>query len=391
MEKLILKSGREKSSLNRHPWVFSGGVKLFPKAKNGSIIEVVDNKEQFLGYGFYAPNSQIVCRVFEFDQQNTDFQSVDYWKQKFVNAFTLRKNLVISAQTNCFRLIHAEGDFLPGVIVDIYGTTAVMQILIKGTELIENLLVACLHSLGFTHIFRKIKISTHELEDIEQASGWLGGEPTDALVVYENGLKFKVDVEKGQKTGFFIDQRDNRQLLKELSKGKSVLNTFSYTGGFSVYAMDGGASEVHSVDISKDAIKVCDENVALNFKDTSRHTSIAEDCFQYLRKSDKQYDVVVLDPPAFAKNAKSVPNATRGYKDLNMLGMKKVKPGGLIMTYSCSGNIDKPLFQKIVFGAAADVKRNVRIIRHLGAPADHPINIFHPESEYLKGLLLYVE
>ncbi len=391
LEKLILKSGREKSSLNRHPWVFSGGVKQFPKSKNGSVIEVVDNKEQTLGFGFYAPNSQIVCRLFEFEIALQDFLSVDYWLVKFQNAIKLRQSLVISHLTDCYRLIHAEGDFMPGIIVDVYGNTAVMQILIKGTELIEPQLVTCLHQLGFKYIFRKIKISTHELEDIEQASGWLGEAPTKELIVNENGLKFKVDVEKGQKTGFFIDQRNNRQILRELAKGKSVLNTFCYTGGFSVYALAGGASEVHSVDISKDAVKMCDENVALNFTIPQAHTSVADDCFQYLRKTDKQYDIVVLDPPAFAKNAKSVPNATRGYKDLNMLGLKKVKPGGLVMTYSCSGNIDKLLFQKIVFGAAADVKRNVRIIGHLEAPVDHPVNIFHPESEYLKGLLLYVE
>lgn len=391
MEKLILKSGREKSLLNRHPWVFSGGVKLFPKAKNGSIVEVVDNKEQTLGYGFYAPNNQIVCKVFEFTTVWQDFTAIDYWLPKFRQALQLRMKMVVNDKTDCYRLIHAEGDFMPGVIVDIYGITAVMQIVAKGTELIEDVFAECLHKLGFSYIFRKIKINTPDQEEVEQATSWLGDTPPNPLIVNENGLRFKVDVEKGQKTGFFLDQRDSRQLLKNLSLGKSVLNTFCYTGGFSVYALAGGATEVHSVDISKDAVKMCNENVELNFKHTPAHTATAEDCFQYLKKSDKLYDIVVLDPPAFAKNTRSVPNATRGYKELNMLGLKTVKAGGLIFTYSCSGNIDKLLFQKIVFGAAADVKRNVRIISHLEAPADHPINIFHPESEYLKGLLLYVE
>lgn len=390
MEKLILKSGREKSLINKHPWVFSGGVKLFPKSKNGSIVEVVDNKETFLGYGFYAPNSQIVCRIFEFKKQLFDFQGVEYWENKFLNAFQLRKSLIFDTDTTAYRLIHAEGDFLPGIIVDVYGEVAVIQILIKGTENLEKVFFQCLNKLGFKYIYKRVKISTHELEDIEQESGWVGEKPSETVVVTENGIKFKIDIEKGQKTGFFIDQRDNRLLLRGLSKGKTVLNTFSYTGGFSVYALAGGAEKVHSVDISKEAIRQCDEIVELNFP-KAQHTSLAEDCFDFLKKSKENYDIVVLDPPAFAKNAKSVPNACRGYKELNMLGIKAVKPGGLIMTYSCSGNIDKPLFQKLVFSAAADVGRNVRIIKHLGAPADHPVNIFHPESEYLKGLLLYVE
>lgn len=391
MNKLELKSGREKSLLNKHPWVFSGGVKTFPKAKNGEIVEVVDNKGATLGFGFYSPNSQIICRVFDFSSSPSDFQSTGYWLAKFNRALDLRKSLVIDNQTNTYRLIHAEGDFMPGIIVDVYGDVAVMQILIKGTELLEPQLSACLQTLGYKYIYRRTKTSSHELEDVEQPSAWLAEKPEGKTVSVENGNQFYIDIEKGQKTGFFIDQRDNRQLLKGLSEGKKVLNTFSYTGGFSVYALAGGASEVLSVDISKDAIKACDDIVALNFPNGQRHRSVAADCFDFLRKTDEMFDIVVLDPPAFAKNARSVPNACRGYKDLNLLGFKKVKPGGLVMTYSCSQNIDKLLFQKVVFSAAADAGRNVRIIRHLGQPADHPVNIFHPESEYLKGLLLWVE
>ncbi|MDX2188608.1 MAG: class I SAM-dependent rRNA methyltransferase [Bacteroidota bacterium] len=388
---LILKSGREKPVLNFHPWVFSGGVKLFPKSKNGSIIQICDNKEEVVGFGFYSPNSQLVARVFHFGSKAEKFDELTFWLDKFNRAFDLRKLYVIDANTNAYRLIFAEGDSIPGLVVDIYDQTAVVQVLIKGTENLLPIFKTCLNTLGINNIYVRIKTATHELEDVDQSSYWLDGASKSPLHIMENGIKFEVDVEKGQKTGFFIDQRDNRLLLKTLSEGKNVLNTFSYTGGFSMYALAGGAKKVVSVDISKDAVKRCDEHIQLNKLKAEKHTSIASDVFDYLKTTDEKFDIIILDPPAFAKNAKSVPNATRGYKELNMLGIKKVKHGGLIMTYSCSQNIDAVLFQKIVFGAAADTKRNVRIIKHLHQPVDHPINIFHPEGDYLKGLLLYVE
>lgn len=389
-QKLELKSGREKSILNSHPWIFSGGVKTFPKAKNGEIIQVVDNKGVVLGAGFYSANSQIVCRLFDFSKTNFDYYTEKFWLDKFEKAYKLRTTFIDKKNTNCYRLVHAEGDFLPGIIIDIYDDVAVMQVLIKGTENLVHIFSQCLQNLNIPYLYIKTKISSKEIENISLTSGWYGKIRNTKIDVLENGIKFKIDIEKGQKTGFFIDQRDNRALLKSISNQKSVLNTFCYTGGFSIYAIQGGATKVDSIDVSKDAIALCEETILLN-KSNNIHNSIAEDCFDYLKKNKKTYDIVILDPPAFAKNAKSVPNACRGYKELNMLGLKATKPNGIIMTYSCSQNISRDLFQKVVFGAAADAKRNVRILQHLGQPYDHPINIFHPESEYLKGFLLYVE
>ena len=385
-----IKAGREKSLLNKHPWIFSGAVQKLPKAENGDIVEIRDKKQSLYGYGFYSPQSQIICRIFTFTQEEMVIDQ-DFWLSKIENAYKLRKTYVFSQKTNAFRLIHAEGDFLPGVIADVYGKVVVMQLLIKGAEKIYQDLVAGFKSLGFAHVYLKTKDNSHFLEDLKLDKAWLTGEFEEKIIISENGLQFPIDVVKGQKTGFFIDQRDNRLLLKEYAKGKSVLNTFSYTGGFSVYALAGGATEVHSVDISKDAIQICDETIELNFPGDKRHASFAEDCFDYLKKKEQAYDIVILDPPAFAKNKKSVPNAARGYISLNELGLKRVKPGGLLFTFSCSGNIDRDLFRKIIFQASAQTGRNIRIIHQLSQPIDHPVNIYHPEGEYLKGLVLYVE
>jgi 23S rRNA (cytosine1962-C5)-methyltransferase len=268
----------------------------------------------------------------------------------------------------------------------------VLQLLIKGTEKVLPHLISGLQELGIRHVYLKNKHSPGFREEVALPNGFLSG--TDAplhVVVQENGLQFRIDIEKGQKTGFFIDQRDNRDLLRKYTAGKRVLNAFSYTGGFSVYALSGGAAMVHSVDISKDATLICNENIALNFGPAAAHQSIAADCFDYLRHTTEEYDVIVLDPPAFAKNARAVPNASRGYKDLNMTAFKKMPSGGILFTFSCSQNIDRDLFRKIIFSAAADAGRNVRILHQLTQPVDHPVNIFHPEGEYLKGLVLYVE
>lgn len=388
--KLVLKSGRDRSILNRHPWIFSGAVKTWPEADNGDIIAVTDNSDQLLGYGFYSPKSQICCRIFEFTKTEIATFEADYWFKKIEGALRLRQSFLDFKQTNCFRLLHAEGDFLPGVIADVYGEVVVMQVLIKGTEKIFPAIEAAMHQLGFPHIYLKQKENSGFLEAVSLPKGWRGEAVAMPLTVLENGIKFIVDVETGQKTGFFIDQRDNRSLTREYVKDKMVLNAFSYTGGFSLYALAGGAAEVHSVDISKDAIARADAMVKLNFPE-AKHSAIAEDCFDYLRHCETKYDVIVLDPPAFAKNAKSVPNAARGYKDLNLLAMKNLRPGGLLFTYSCSQNITPDLFRKIVFGAAVDAGKEVRILRFLSQADDHPINIYHPEGEYLKGLLLYVE
>lgn len=387
---IILRSGRERSIINRHPWIFSGAVKTMPAAAEGEIVAVRTNNMDLLGYGFFSSESQIVCRLFEFGKEEKNIDQ-DYWTRKIERAYTLRKEEVIRSNTNCYRLLHAEGDFLPGIIADVYHETASVQILIKGTELIKDMLIAAIMQVsGAQHVFMKTKKSSRIIENINTSNAWIHAPENAENICLENGLRFKVDVENGQKTGFFIDQRDNRQLLRQQSQGKKVLNTFSYTGGFSVYALAGGASLVHSVDISKEACRLCDENIALNFPGAN-HQSFAEDSFSFLKNMEEQYDIVVLDPPAFAKNARAVNNAARGYKELNLAAIRKIRSGGLIYTFSCSQNIDRDLFRKIVFSAAADAQRNVRIIAQFTQPADHPVNIYHPEGEYLKGLLLQVE
>lgn len=388
MKSILLKPKKERAFINRHPWLFTGAVQRFPDAENGEVVEVVSDEKGLLGYGFFNPNSQICCRIFEFTQERIEIDQ-QYWRTKIEKAYHLRQSILDLNQTNCYRLLHAEGDFFPGIIADVYNETVVAQILIKGTEKLLPIIEEELKRLGFKHIYLKTKSSSQKLEGIN-AESWRTEPPKMPIEVLENGLKYNVNVETGQKTGFFIDQRHNRDLVRSFSKNAKLLNTFSYSGGFSVYALAGGAKEVHSVDISKDAIAQCDDNVAINGF-SANHKSFAMDCFEYLKQTEEVYDVIVLDPPAFAKSARTVPNATRGYKELNLMAIKKIKPGGLVFTFSCSQNIDKMLFQKIVFGASADAKRNVRILKHLSQTPDHPVNIYHPEGEYLKGLLLWVE
>lgn len=389
LNRLILKPGKDRALIHRHPWLFSGAVAEHPRVEEGAIIEVVNSEGLFRAYGFYGGSSQISARLFEFEAGH-DVYSENYWHQKIDKAFRLRKELIDANSTNCYRLLHSEGDFFPGIIVDVYDKTASVQLLIKGTEKLKDTLAEALRKIGIQHLYLKTKTSSQNIEKVSAASQWLGNEGAERVTVIENNLKFMVDVVRGQKTGFFIDQRENRKLIHTLSAGKKVLNAFSYTGGFSVYALAGGATEVISVDISKDACEMAEKNIGINGF-SHRHTAIAGDCFDYLKNMPDDFDLIILDPPAFAKNARSVPNATRGYKEINMAAFRKIKPGGLLATFSCSQNIDKMLFQKIIFGAAADARRNVRIIQQLGQGPDHPINIFHPEGDYLKGLLLWVE
>jgi 23S rRNA (cytosine1962-C5)-methyltransferase len=268
----------------------------------------------------------------------------------------------------------------------------VIQLLIKGTEKILPFIITALNSLGFEKIYLKAKEVTGRLENVERKKGWISDKNGDTKIeIIENGIKFWVDIESGQKTGFFLDQRDDRMLIKQCSKGAKVCNTFSYSGGFSLYALDAGAKLVHSVDSSKIAVELIEENLKLNNIEQERHQSYAEDVFNFLKNTENKYDLIVLDPPAFAKTAKAVPNATRGYKELNLIAFRKINPGGIVFTFSCSQKITRDLFRKIVFGAAADAKRNIRILHQTTQPPDHPVNIYHPENEYLKGLVLYVE
>jgi 23S rRNA (cytosine1962-C5)-methyltransferase len=381
--KIQLKKGREKSADNFHPWIFSGAVENASMAGHGEIVAVAASEGRTIGYGFYDKSSQIVCRIFHFDTQAMDFASLEYWMSKFDKAMLLRKNFVVSDQTNCYRLIHAEGDGVPGLIVDIYNGIAVVQFLVQGTFAIRDLIFGCLNAAGFQRIFVRNEPAT-------KRSYWGFGSGEEVVEVLENGLRYIVDIRQGQKTGFFLDQRENRLLASHLTKGKSVLNLFSYTGGFSVSALQGGASKVVSVDVSATALNLCNHNVALNFPDAN-HQSVDYDCFQYLRQMDDVHDVIVIDPPAFAKSQPAIKNAARGYKDLNMIAIKKIASPGLMLTFSCSQHISRDLFQKILFSAAADAKRQVKILKHLEQPVDHPVNIYHPEGEYLKGLLLWVE
>jgi 23S rRNA (cytosine1962-C5)-methyltransferase len=388
METIILKPGRERSLINRHPWVFSGAVKKLPMAENGDIVRVVASDGSQLGYGFFSPGSQITCRMFSFSTQQELIDDA-YWHEKLRTAFILRGRIPCE-NTDMYRLIHAEGDFFPGIIIDVYAGVAVVQILIKATEKLSAVIYDALEKLGFRDVYIKTKSSSQRIENVTLPAGWVRGGVPMPIACKENGIRFLVDIETGQKTGFFIDQRDNRAWVGSWSKGKKVLNTFSYSGGFSLYALAAGASLVHSVDSSKEAIALCEQNVAANHF-TSAHQSFVMDCFDFIAQAESDYDIMVLDPPAFAKAAKAVHNATWGYKNLNLAALKKIKPGGLIFTFSCSQHIDRDLFRKIIFGAAADAKRNVRILAQLSQPADHPVNIYHPEGEYLKGLLLHVE
>jgi 23S rRNA (cytosine1962-C5)-methyltransferase len=389
---ITLHKKRERSVIHRHPWLFSGAVAKSSAQADGEIVQVRDFDKNILGYGFYSTKTQIVCRMFEWTNEERTFDQA-YWNKKIERAIALRKEVIDHAHTTTYRLLHAEGDFMPGVIADVYGKVVVLQILTGGTKNILPQLREAFTTHGFDYIYLKHKQGSSNIEGVQLKSGWLTKEGVTSVEVLENGVKFWVDIEEGQKTGFFIDQRDNRKMLQELSRDKTVLNTFSYSGGFSVYALAGGATAVHSVDISASAIEQGDKNVALNATSfNGKHESKVQDCFDYLSEMPESfYDVIVLDPPAFAKHARAVANACQGYKQINLKAFLKIKPGGIVFTFSCSQNISKELFQKIVFGAAADAKRNVRIIHQLHQPADHPVNIYHPEGEYLKGLVLWVE
>jgi 23S rRNA (cytosine1962-C5)-methyltransferase len=390
---LTVQKGKERAMFNRHPWIFSGAVAQLPKAENGDIVDVRNSDGNRIGYGFYSPDSQIICRVFEYTDQVIEVKSLFYWKEKLGNALILRKLLIQNSNTNSYRLIHAEGDFIPGLIADVYNQTVVLQFLIKGTEKLKPIIVEALTGLGFQYIFDKSKEITERLEGVEGQKGWLSEKKGhEKIKILENGVKFWVDILEGQKTGFFLDQRDARQLLEKYCHNKKVLNTFCYSGGFSMYALRGGAKLVHSVDSSQPSLNICDENVVLNDFVPEKHQSICADCFDYLKDmKENEYDVIILDPPAFAKHAKAVENAAKGYKELNMKALKKIKKGGVLFTFSCSQKVDRDLFRKIVFSAAADTGRNVRILHQTTQPSDHPINIYHPENEYLKGLALYVD
>lgn len=386
-----IKSGREKSFINRHPWIFSGALVTVPDYSNGEIVEVVTSEGVIMGYGFFSPESQIVCRIFEFTGEKAESFGRDFFASKIQRASDLRSSFIDKAGTDCWRLMHAEGDFFPGLIIDVYRDTAVVQALVMGAELMLEDIADTLELLGYKNIFVK-NSGVNRVEGVCAGDYLLRGEEQESIEVIENSLKFRVDIAGGQKTGFFLDQRDNRELVRHLSQGRRVLNAFCYTGGFSVYALAGGARSVHSVDISAPAIAMTDENVMMNSGKSDRSVSLKADCFEYLREMDTDYfDMIILDPPAFVKHASGIDKGARGYKDINLNALKRIKKDSLMLTFSCSQHVSQDLFRKIVFGAAADAGRNVRVLRQLSQGVDHPVSIFHPEGEYLKGLLLHVE
>jgi 23S rRNA (cytosine1962-C5)-methyltransferase len=391
MIKVFLKPKKEESLQRFHPWVFSGAIQnIEGKPDEGELVEVYASNKTFLAIGHYQIGS-IAVRVVTFTQVPVDAQ---FWYEKVASAYRMRQTIgLINENNNTYRLIHGEGDTLPGLIVDVYDDTAVMQAHSIGMHLIRQTLAEAIvkHIPGVQNVYYKSETTLPFKAPVEPEDGYLIGKETKAYMALENGLKFQVDWLRGQKTGFFVDQRENRALLEMYSKDKNVLNMFCYTGGFSVYAMRGGAKLVHSVDSSAKAIELTDKNIALNFPGDTRHASFAEDAFKYLNANEQQYDLVVLDPPAFAKHRDALRNALKGYKRLNARGIEQIKPGGILFTFSCSQVVTREQFRLAVFSAAAETGRNVRILHQLSQPADHPVNIYHPEGEYLKGLVLYVE
>jgi 23S rRNA (cytosine1962-C5)-methyltransferase len=391
MIKIYLKPKKEESLMRFHPWVFSGAIQSIEgKPEEGDLVGVYAADKSFLAVGHYQIGS-IAVRVLSFADELID----DYfWIGKVNAAYQLRMAAgLICPDNNTFRLIHGEGDNLPGLIVDVYGDTAVMQAHSVGMHYVRKTLAEAIVKCvpGVQNVYYKSETTLPFKAALEPENGFLIGKDNIGHTTLEHGLLFHVDWLKGQKTGFFIDQRENRALLEEYAKDKNVLNMFCYTGGFSVYAMRGGASLVHSVDSSAKAIELTEKNVALNFPDDTRHASFTDDAFRYMNANKHQYDLIILDPPAFAKHREAVRNALKGYKRLNAKGIEQVKPGGIIFTFSCSQVISKEQFRLAVFSAAAETGRNVRILHQLTQPADHPVNIYHPEGEYLKGLVLYVE
>ena len=391
-KKVYLKVGKEESLKRFHPWVFSGAIaRIEGEPEEGEIVDVYTSKKEFIACGHFQIGS-IAVRVLTFRQEEVN---TDFWKHRLEVALDLRCSLglVDNPENNTYRLVHGEGDNLPGLIIDVYGQTAVMQAHSAGMHVYRmEIADALIEVMGerVKHIYYKSETTLPYKADLGPENGFIkGGSPEN--VALENGLKFHVDWLKGQKTGFFVDQRENRHLLERYSKGRNVLNMFCYTGGFSFYAMRGGANLVHSVDSSAKAIDLTNQNVELNFPGDERHQAFAEDAFKYLDRMGDQYDLIILDPPAFAKHRDALRNALRGYSKLNAKAFEKIKPGGILFTFSCSQVVDKKDFRNAVFTAAAQSGRSVRILHQLTQPGDHPVNIYHPEGEYLKGLVLYVE
>ena len=401
---VYLKKGKEESLRRFHPWVFSGAIaRMDDGLEEGDVVRVIGFDGSFLGVGHVQVGS-IAVRILSFHDVAIDD---DFWQSRLAAAWQVRQSIGIyrteeasfggehfgQGANTTYRLVHGEGDNLPGLVIDIYAHTAVMQAHSVGMHYARHDIAEALKTVlgeNLQNIYYKSEATLPYKANLGSEDGYLyGGEVED--IATENGLKFCVDWQKGQKTGFFVDQRENRSLLEKYAKGHSVLNMFCYTGGFSFYAMRGGAEVVHSVDSSAKAISLTNKNVELNFPGDPRHKAFAEDAFKYLEKMGSNYDLIILDPPAFAKHKNVLRNALQGYRKLNAIAFEKIKPGGILFTFSCSQVVSKENFRLAVFSAAAQSGRSVRILHQLTQPADHPVNIYHPEGEYLKGLVLYVE
>lgn len=389
---VILKRGKEESLQRFHPWIFSGAIqRIEGKPEEGDVVTVFTNDRKFIARGHVQVGS-IAVRVLTFKDEPIDRQ---FWERRIATAYDLRERTGISSRedNSTYRLVHGEGDNLPGLIIDIYGDTAVMQAHSVGMHVnrmdIAEAVKKCLGD-KIKNIYYKSDTTLPYKADINKDNGYImGGNASNISTEY--GLKFHIDWLRGQKTGFFVDQRENRALLEKYAKGRKLLNMFCYTGGFSIYALRGGAEIVHSVDSSSKAIDLTNANAELNFPGDTRHTAYAEDAFDFLDRMGNNYNLIILDPPAFAKHRDSLRNALIGYRRLNAKAIEKIQPGGILFTFSCSQVVSKENFRTAVFTAAAMAKRNVRILHQLTQPADHPVNIYHPEGEYLKGLVLYVE
>ena len=393
MTKIFLKRGKDESLRRFHPWIFSGAIHHFEgKPAEGDLVRVFTAEGEFIAVGHWQIGS-IAVRVLSFDDEPIDDA---FWQHRLQVALDARRSMGVAdnPQNDTFRLVHGEGDNLPGLVIDVYGPTAVLQAHSVGMHLVRQQIADALKAVmgpRLQNIFYKSETTLPFKADLGQENGFLlGGDGDD--IATENGLKFHIDWLRGQKTGFFVDQRDNRSLLEHYSRGRDVLNMFCYTGGFSVYAMRGGARLVHSVDSSAKAVELVNANVELNFPGDTRHQAFAEDAFRYLQQMEEgAYDLIILDPPAFAKHKDALHNALKGYTRLNLRAFENIRPGGVLFTFSCSQAVNKDQFRMAVFTAAAQRGRRVRILHQLHQPADHPINIYHPEGEYLKGLVLYVE
>ncbi len=387
-----LRRGKDESLRRFHPWVFSGAIERADDGiEEGDTVRVVDSEGNFLGYGHYQIGS-IAVRMLSSDDEAID---ETFYASRLRQAWQMRRALgIVREGTDAFRLVHGEGDFLPGLIVDVYGPTAVMQAHSPGMHFARDIIARQLVELpgaGIKNVYYKSETTLPYKAELDPQNDYIIGSFAGDVAT-ENGLRFHVDWLRGQKTGFFVDQRDNRSLLEHYSRGRRVLNMFCYTGGFSVYALRGGAERVTSVDSSAKAVSLTEANVALNFPGNTRHNAVAEDAFKFLGSiSEGDYDLVVLDPPAFAKHRSAIRNALRGYQKLNARAIEKMPAGSILFTFSCSQAITKEQFRLAVFSAAAQTRRRVRILHQLTQPADHPVNIYHPEGEYLKGLILYIE